>query len=148
MTSRKRLCAHFVDGKTMWGSWIQREKAVICCWQQEQVEEGPLICPAAALGRLIGWCRYSREAWERKCKTNSHPSGRTYLYRPTSCAPQNRGAGLMQPGSVCASFVKQEGWGQGSSTQAVTCHVDGTKSGLFAVNVSLFICLSQFAKMI
>lgn len=50
---------------------IPRELSVICCWQQEQVERKvPLICPTTALGRPICCCRYWREVWGRKCKTN------------------------------------------------------------------------------
>lgn len=51
--------------------WIPREKSVICCWQQEQVERKvPLIWPMTALGRPICCCRYCREVWGRKCKAN------------------------------------------------------------------------------
>lgn len=51
--------------------WIPRELSVICCWQQEQVERKvPLICPVTALGRPSCCCRYCREVWGRKCKTN------------------------------------------------------------------------------
>lgn len=81
--------------------WLPREKSVICCWQQEQVEKEVAINLASpALGRPICCCRYCREVWGRKCKTNpvrlsGSPRSWEVLFIPThfllmSCSSEQK----------------------------------------------------------
>lgn len=131
--------------------WIPKEKCVICCWQQEQEQVGrkvPLICPVTAVGRLICCCRYSREVWERKCKTNpvrlsglpTDPGGPIYTDPLPPNVPSSEQKHRTDAALVClhvpSVYRRTDGLrsrlGQGSMTH----RMDGTKTMDCLVTIS------------